>query len=96
MSVDVPESGTVASSFVIGGWAIDAGAGSGTGVDVVQVWAYPNPGSGQDPVFVGTAAYGGSRPDVGAAYGTQFTPSAYSLTASLPAGYYQVVYARRP
>jgi hypothetical protein len=57
----------------------------------VHVWAYPNPGSGQAPVFVGAAGYGGSRPDVGTAFGSQFTPSAFSLTASLAAGYYQVV-----
>jgi YD repeat-containing protein len=91
MNVDVPANGTVASYFWISGWAIDAGAGSGTGVDLVQVWAYPNPGSGQSPVFVGTATYGGSRPDVGAAYGSQFTPSGFGLSANLGAGYYQVV-----
>jgi hypothetical protein len=75
----------------VSGWAIDAGAGSGTGVDVVQMYAYPNPGSGQAAIFLGTATSGGSRPDIGAAYGSQFTPSGYGLYATLGAGYYQVV-----
>jgi YD repeat-containing protein len=91
MAVDTPHDGTVAGTFAIAGWAIDAGAGSGTGVSAVHVWAYPNPGSGQDPVWVGAASLGASRPDVGAVYGSQFTPSGFGLTASLPAGYYQVV-----
>jgi hypothetical protein len=91
MAIDMPQSGTVASPFGIGGWAIDAGAASGSGVDAVHVWAYPNPGSGQAAVWVGTATLGASRPDVGAIFGSQFTPSGYNLTATLPAGYYQVV-----
>jgi hypothetical protein len=91
MNIDVPANGTVASWFWVSGWAIDAGAGSGTGVDVVQMYAYPNPGSGQAAMFLGTATYGGSRPDIGAAYGSQFTPSGYGLYATLGAGYYQVV-----
>lgn len=91
MNIDVPSNGTVASWFWVSGWAIDAGAGSGTGVDVMNIWAYPNPGSGQSPIFLGTGTYGGSRPDVGAAYGSQFTPSGFGLYANLGAGYYQVV-----
>ncbi len=91
MSIDRPGTGTVASFFPIQGWAIDAGAGSGSGVDLVQIYAYPNPGSGQAPLFLGTASYGGYRPDVAAAFGNAFGYSAYTLTASLGAGYYQVV-----
>lgn len=91
MWVDTPVNGSVAQTFTLGGWAIDAGAGAGTGVDLVQAWAYPNPGSGQPPVFVGTAAYGGARPDVAQAFGSQFAPSHFSLTGTLNPGYYQVV-----
>jgi hypothetical protein len=68
----------------------DAGASFGTGVDMVEVYAYPNPGSGQTPIFLGFATYGGSRPDVGAAFGSQFTPSGFGLYANLGPGYYQV------
>jgi len=55
------------------------------------VYAYPNPGSGQAPLFLGTASYGYYRSDEAAAYGNAFGYSAYTLTASLGAGYYQVV-----
>jgi hypothetical protein len=93
MNIDAPVTGTVAAHFLIGGWAIDVGAGSGTGVDAVQVYAYPNPGSGQPPIFLGTATYGGSRPDIGAAFGSQFTNSGYGLAVAntLAAGYYQLM-----
>lgn len=97
MAIDTPAAGaTVYPSFVLAGWALDAGAASGTGVDAVHVWAYPNPGSGAPAVFLGAATYGGVRSDVGAAFGTQFTSSAYRLTvAGLALGTYQlVVYAR--
>lgn len=51
-----------------------------------------SPGSGQSAIFLGTATYAaGRRPDVGAAYGRQFTPSGFGLTANQGAGYYQVV-----
>jgi len=47
-------------------------------------------------VFLGAAAYGGSRPDVGALYGEQFRDSGYSLSVTgLPVGFHHlVVYAR--
>ena len=67
MSLDAPaQVGSVGSSFYAAGWAIDRAAASGTGVDAVHVWAYPNPGSDQSPVFLGVASYGGARTDVGA------------------------------
>jgi hypothetical protein len=92
MSLDSPANGsTVGASFPVSGWSIDRGAVSGTGVDAVYVWAYPNPGSGTAPVFVGQATYGLSRPDIGGLFGSQFTSSGYSLTASgLAAGRYQI------
>jgi hypothetical protein len=95
MSLDTPlNASTVSQNFVIGGWAADLGATTGTGVDAVHVWAYPNPGSGQAPFFVGVATLGIPRPDVAAAFGqsrlansgfmlsTTFAPAVYNIVAS--------------
>jgi hypothetical protein len=91
LAIDTPAIGmTVAQPFVIGGWSIDVSAPSGTGVDGVHVWAYPNPGSGQAPIFAGIAQYGISRTDVGAVYGGRFTNSGYNLAVKgLRPGLYQ-------
>jgi hypothetical protein len=75
------ENAAVTDGFMISGWAFDAAASSGTGVDTVHVWAYPNPGSGAAPVFLGVAGYGSSRPDVGAAFGARFTNTGFSVRA---------------
>jgi hypothetical protein len=86
MSIDVPsaEATISASSFTIGGWSIDRRVESttiaGSGVDAVHIYAFPNPGSGQPPIFLGVATLGVSRPDVGAAYGSRYNLSGYSLT----------------
>lgn len=96
MSIDTPGQGTTLSGgFALGGWAVDAAAGDGPGVDAIHVWAYPNPGSGANPIFVGVAAYGGARPDVGAILGQNFTASGFNpIVQELPAGVYDlVVYA---
>jgi len=91
MSIDAPASGaTTASTFTVAGWAIDPNATSGSGVDAVHVWVSPNPGSGAAPRFLGVAALGGARPDVAAAFGPSGARSAYALTASLPAGVYDL------
>jgi hypothetical protein len=93
MALDAPAHGsTVGPTFTVSGWAVDRGAPSGTGVDTVHVWAFPQSGS---PMFLGVASYGGSRPDVGALFGSQFTSSAFSVTASdlSPGAYTVVAYA---
>lgn len=63
----------------------------------MHVWAFPLRADGSlgTPAFLGAAPYGGTRPDVGAAFGAQFTNSAYWLqTSPLPTGTYRlVVYA---
>jgi hypothetical protein len=41
------------------------------------VWAYP--AAGGDPIFVGPAAIGGTRPDVAAVYGDRFAKSGYGI-----------------
>jgi len=89
MWVSPPASGaTVAESFTIGGWAVDLAAGSGTGVDTVHIWAYPNPGSGQSPIWVGVPTMGRDRPDIAALYGSQFRYSGFDIIATLPPGTY--------
>jgi len=95
MSVDTPaNNATVTQPFTIGGWAIDLNAPLGTGVDTVHVWSFRNSDPNQAH-FEGAASYGASRPDVGAAYGSQFTNSGFNLTiSSLTPGNYQFnVYA---
>lgn len=76
--LDLPGAPVVTQPFAVAGWALDLGASSGTGVSTVHVWAYPNPGSGEAAVFLGVAAPA-LRPDVGAAFGAQFTMSGYGL-----------------
>jgi hypothetical protein len=93
MVLDGP-TGDVAQPFMVGGWAVDLGAANGPGVSAVDVWAWPT--SGAAPMFVGTATYGWARPDVGAAFGGQFTNAAYGLTVSgLPVGSYHLVASAR-
>jgi glucose/arabinose dehydrogenase len=95
MFVDIPTAGSVLTRpFQVSGWALDQSAVSDTGVDAIHIWAFPT--TGRAPVFVGAAAYGGSRPDVGAAFGTQFTNSAFNVSVSglSPGVYDLVVYAR--
>jgi hypothetical protein len=93
MALDGPANNSVVTQpFALGGWAIDAGAPSGTGVDTIHVWAYPNPGSGAAPIFVGVAGYGWNRPDIGAAYGGRFAASGFGLTVgNLAPGTYQII-----
>ena len=95
--VDTPAGGaTVGPSFLIAGWALDGGSPSGPGIDAVHIYAYPNPGSGTAPIFLGVASDGGARGDVGAAFGSRFTNSGYGLVAGglAPGSYRLVVYAR--
>ena len=83
----------MAQPFVLAGWAFDAIAPSGTGIRTIHVWAFQSqPWDYHLPVpaFVGVPNFG-SRPDVGAAFGTQFTPSGFELVVSgLPPGAYQL------
>jgi hypothetical protein len=83
----------VEQPFVVTGWAIDADAAEGAGVGTVHVWAYP--ADGGDPQFLGVAAYGGARPDVGALFGPEFTASGYGLVVSglAPGAYDLAVFA---
>ena len=97
MSMDAPGNGSLQrASFTVSGWAADLTASSGSGVDAVHVYAYLITGTTFGaPLFLGEAAYGAPRTDVGGVFGSQFTNSAFSLSASLGAGSYRVIaYAR--
>jgi hypothetical protein len=91
VSLEAPAPGaTVGQPFVVGGWAIDQGAPSGTGIDAVHVYAVANSGAGAS-AFLGAAPNTGSRPDVGAAYGSQFTNSGFTMSAGgLASGTYRL------
>jgi hypothetical protein len=101
MAIDTPAANvTLAQPFTLSGWAVDLGKirgpGRGPGIDEVNVYAYPNADLNAPPIFLGQAAYGGSRPDIEARYGTpdftQFTNSGFSITVQgLPAGRYKLV-----
>jgi hypothetical protein len=90
MSLDTPGSNmTVTLPFDVGGWALDRNSLNGPGVDAVHVWAFPIDGS--PGTFVGIAAYGGTRADVAAIYGSNFTNSGFGLhVRQLQAGTYQL------
>jgi hypothetical protein len=96
LTVDTPAANAVVGArFLVGGWALDQAATTGTGIDTVHLWATPVSGV---PVFLGAAAMGGARPDVGAVFGARFNNSGYSLTVTtaLPPGTYMLqAYGRR-
>jgi hypothetical protein len=78
-----------ARSFIVAGWAADLDSNVDGGVDTVHVWAYPQ--GGGDPIFIGAAAFGGSRPDVAAVYGDRFGKSGYGIEIKgLPRGTYDI------
>ena len=70
VTIDIPPAlADVTQPFMVAGWALDGNASLGTGVDGLHVWAYPVISCGGTPchgapLFVGTAATGGRRPDV--------------------------------
>lgn len=97
LTVDKPVANAILpSDTLLSGWAIDRAATSGTGVDAVHVYAYPNPGSGAAPIFLGVASYGSTRSDVGAAYGARFTDSGFTLpVVGLANGTYDITFYGR-
>ena len=81
INVDAPAPNqTVGQPFVVTGWAIDRAHPTQSGVSFLHVWATPH--SGAPAVFLGQADTGYARPDIGAYYGSRFTPSGWGLTAS--------------
>ena len=95
MSIDSPSNNAVMTQpFALAGWAIDAVFPSSAGIDTIHVWAYPL-STGGNPIFAGVAALGGSRPDVAAAFGSQFASSGFYLPVRglVPGDYLFAVYA---
>jgi hypothetical protein len=91
LRLESPAPGISPDVITISGVALDLDSASGTGADAVHVWAYPSPGSGAAPQFLGAAPYGLARPDVAAAYGDRFANSGFSLVATLAPGPWLVV-----
>jgi hypothetical protein len=71
---------------------LDLGASVGTGVGAIHIWAFPVTGAAA--TFLGAASFG-ARPDVAAAFGSQFANAGFGLVgAPLPSGTYDLaVYA---
>lgn len=88
MAVDGPIN--PAQPLLITGWALDGRGASGVGIDSVVTYAYPLVGN---PILLGTAVLGQSRPDVAAVFGPAFLLSGFSLRTGvvLPAGSYNLV-----
>jgi hypothetical protein len=63
-------------------------------VDAIHVYAVPT--AGGPPVFLGEAAYGVARSDIGALFGARFTNSGYQLVVDTlaPGSYLLQVFAR--
>lgn len=98
-TVELPVQGaSLTSPLTVQGWALDASAPSGTGVSSVNVWAYPNPGSGQPYVSLGTATYGINRPDIATSHGERFRYTGYtkSISGLAPGPYYFQVAGYHP
>src|SRR3954465_6185174 len=88
--VDMPAANsTLPPSFIIGGWMLDFNSRRDSGVSGLHVWAYET--SGRGSIFIGEITRG-NRPDVAAAFGSQFLRSGYSiLVRNLPPGRYLMV-----
>ena len=101
ISIDTPaaESAIGGRAFAVSGWALDRESVEGSGVDTLHVYAFPDPGSGRSPIFLGVATVGYGRSDVAAAYGSQYDKSGYGLivdadaTGLAPGVYDLVVWA---
>jgi len=100
IAIGAPAAGaTVLGGLEIDGWALDTGAFTGTGIDAVHI--YVNRAGSGAVAFLGAAEYGRSRPDVGAIFGSTFTPSGFHLVVApesvqslTPGAYTLLVYAR--
>jgi uncharacterized repeat protein (TIGR03803 family) len=96
IGIDGPSShASIVSPFAIQGWALDLASLQGSAVDAVHIYAYRGWSLNSTPIFLGAAAIGGSRSDVGAAFGPTFSNSGFGLTGTLSPGPYRlVVFAR--
>jgi hypothetical protein len=84
-----PAAGTDATGFTVAGWAADLDSPDGTGIQTIHAWAYPR--NGGPALFVGEVSYGGSRPDVAAAFGDRFRDAGFGVRIDgLPVGTYDL------
>jgi glucose/arabinose dehydrogenase len=85
INIDLPSQGAVVTQpFALAGWALDANATTGTGISTIHVWAFRGASwdyQTESPRFIGVPNFG-NRPDVGAFFGSQFTPSGFGLAVS--------------
>jgi len=92
LRIDTPPSGSTFNQlFYLAGWAIDRRATMDSGIDTIHFYAYPNPGSGAPPIFLGYLNADGynNRSDVAAAFGSQFVHSGFAMpVAGLERGTY--------
>jgi len=72
-------------SVRVEGWALDPQAWTGAGIGAVHVWAVSMT-QGAQPVFLGVANLGLSRPEVAAAHGLQFGSAGFVFTGAVPDG----------
>ena len=91
LDLQTPTPGDSNQAITVSGTAVDVDAPTGTGIDLVHVWAYPNPGSGAAPRFLGEATYGLARPELELAYGARFRNAGFSLDARLEPGPWLIV-----
>jgi hypothetical protein len=92
MAIDRPTADAqVSGAFAVEGWALDTGAWQGAGIGAVHVWAQRVDLPAVEPEFLGSAELSGSRPDLGALYGSQFDRTGWALSVwGLAAGTYDV------
>ena len=91
MYVDRPIDGAaITGPLTVDGWALDPQATTGTGIDAVHVWAVRRDVPGFGPQFIGAATLRLPRPDVEQVFGAQFQAAGFELTATVPAGMYDV------
>jgi glucose/arabinose dehydrogenase len=99
LRIETPANGTSWSQpLVLRGWAIDRRATTDAGIDTIHFYAFPNPGSGTPPVFLGflNANDFENRTEVAALYGPQFVHSGFRLVRGgfEPGSYLFAAYAR--
>ena len=69
---DLADGARVKGFLVLTGFAFDPRATQGSGIDAIQMYVYPDWGSGKPAVFMGGADHSTSSPDVSARFGAQF------------------------
>ena len=95
ITVDAPRRGQeLVQPFTLTGWAVDLDDPGGPGIELVQVWAHPL--TGEPRILLGTATYGGARPDVAELHGKTYRDSGLRLDVNgLAPGVYDLAVVAR-